>query len=342
MSGFRKDKVFIIAEAGVNHNGNLDMAYKLIDVGVEAGVDAVKFQTGQPDLLVAKWAQKAKYQEVTTGANESQLDMIKKITFDYEVFDKLKAYAEKKGVIFFSTPFELNALKYLLNLGMDIIKIPSGEITNLPLLRAIARSSASEIIVSTGMASMADIADALRVLIDAGVSKEKLTVLHCNTEYPTPYEDVNLHAMNSIMREFGVRVGYSDHTPGIEVSVAAVALGAKVIEKHFTLDRNLPGPDHKASLEPNELKELVRCIRNIEMAISGDGRKIPSPSEQKNTAIARKSIMAAKLIRKGEIFSNENLIAKRPALGVSPMRWDEFIGRPAGKDYEADELIRDE
>lgn len=337
---YQRGKVFIIAEAGVNHNGSMDMAYKLIDAAVEAGVDAVKFQTGKPEKVVAKWAVKAQYQEVTTGSGESQLDMIKKIALPNEAFADLKAYCERKNIMFFSTPFEIDALHYLMRIGMKIIKIPSGEITNLPFLREIAKYRDVEVILSTGMCEMKEVHDAVHVLKAAGVKSEHLTVLHCNTEYPTPYEDVHLKAMLSIGSELKTTIGYSDHTAGIEVSIAAVALGARVIEKHFTLDRTLPGPDHLASLEPSELKELVRTIRHVEAAISGNEIKTPSNSEKKNISIARRSIVAARNIKKGEILTSENLTCKRPATGISPMRWDEVVGTKATADYLEDDLIQ--
>ena len=330
-------KVFIIAEAGVNHNGKLDLACKLVDAAMEAGADAVKFQTFKPEKVVSKFAEKAKYQKETTDAAESQLDMIKKLDLGYEAFVELKKYCDKKGIVFLSTPFDLDSIEFLDQLGLDIFKMPSGEITNLPYLRKIG-SLNKQVIMSTGMANLKEVKEALDVLISCGTDKKDITILHCNTEYPTPFDDVNLKAMLTIKDELSMKVGYSDHTLGIEVLVAAVALGAEVIEKHFTLDKNMEGPDHRASLEPDELKAMASAIRNIEKAM-GDGIKKPSPSELKNKPIVRKSIVAAKDIRKGEAFTEENLAAKRPGTGISPMRWDEISGRIAKRDFSADELI---
>jgi len=330
-------KVFIIAEAGVNHNGKLDLAYKLVDVAVKAGADAVKFQTFKPEKVVSRFAKKARYQKETTDAAESQLDMIKKLDLGYEAFVELKKYCDKKGIVFSSTPFDSDSIEFLDQLGLDIFKIPSGEITNLPYLRKIG-SLNKQVIMSTGMADLKEVKESLDVLISCGTDREGITILHCNTEYPTPFDDVNLKAMLTIRDELSVKVGYSDHTPGIEVPVAAVALGAEVIEKHFTLDKNMEGPDHRASLEPDELKAMVSAIRNIEKAM-GDGIKRPSPSELKNKPIACKSIVAAKDIRKGEAFTEENLTVKRPGTGISPMRWDEIIWQKAERNYKADELI---
>ena len=332
-------KVIIIAEAGVNHNGDINNAKKLIDKAVEANVDYIKFQTFKTELCISKNAVKADYQiENTQNSSESQLEMVKKLELSFEQFVELEKYCQQKGVQFLSTGFDFESLEFLAGLGITIAKIPSGEITNLPYLRKIA-TLFSEVILSTGMATITEIKDAVKVLTDNGVSKDKITVLHCNTEYPTPMEDVNLKAMLHIQRELGVPVGYSDHTLGIEVPIAAVALGATVIEKHFTLDKTLPGPDHKASLEPEELKAMVKAIRNIEKAIGGSGLKEVSKSEAKNKPIARKSIVAAKKIVKGESFTIENLTVKRPGTGISPMQWDEVIGKTAKKDFEEDDLI---
>ena len=331
------NKVFIIAEAGVNHNGDINLAKKLIDKAVEAGTDAVKFQTFKTENLVSKNAKKAEYQIKNTGDNESQYEMIKKLELSSEDFIELKKYCEEKEVMFLSTPFDNESIEFLDNLGLEIFKIPSGEITNLPYLRKIGNLK-KKVILSTGMADLGEIEDALEVLINAGTKKENITVLHANTEYPTPFENVNLKAMQTIACAFDVNVGYSDHTLGIEVPIAAVAMGAKVIEKHFTLDKNLSGPDHKASLEPNELKAMVKTIRNIEVAL-GNGIKKPSKSESKNIKIARKSIVAKRDIKKGEIFSEDNLTVKRSGNGISPMRWDEIIGQVAERDYKEDELI---
>ncbi|HFU76630.1 MAG TPA: N-acetylneuraminate synthase [Arcobacter sp.] len=330
-------KVFIIAEAGVNHNGSLKLAKKLINVASEAGADAVKFQTFKTENLVSKNAQKADYQKETTNQNESQFEMIKKLELDVKSHHTLISYAKEKNIMFLSTPFELDSIKLLHTLGLEIFKIASGELTNLPYLREIGKLN-KKIILSTGMGTMDEIKSALDILITAGTKKENITVLHANTEYPTPMEDVNLNAMISIKNEFDIEVGYSDHTLGIEVDIAAVAMGASVIEKHFTLDCSMEGPDHKASLEPDELKAMVKSIRNIEMAL-GDGIKEPSPSEKKNIIVARKSIVASCDIKKGEILNKNNITTKRPADGISPMRWDEIIGSVAVKDYKKDEPI---
>jgi N,N'-diacetyllegionaminate synthase len=331
------NKTFIIAEAGVNHNGSLEMAFQLIDVAVAAGADAVKFQTFKAEKVIAVNAPKAGYQKEATGSDESQLEMVKKLELDETAHTRLYQYCQHKGIQFLSTPFELESIDLLYRLGLEIFKIPSGEITNLPYLRKLGALK-KRLIMSTGMADLGEIEDALDVLTESGTPLENITVLHCNTEYPTPVEDVNLKAMLTIGHAFGVAVGYSDHTPGIEVAVAAVALGAAVLEKHFTLDRNLPGPDHKASLEPDELKAMVQAIRNIEKAL-GNGIKRPSPSEVKNKSIARKSLVATQPIKTGELFSADNITAKRPGTGISPMRWDEVIGQVAQKNYERDDLI---
>lgn len=331
-------KTLIIAEAGVNHNGDIAKAKALIDKGAEAGVDYVKFQTFKAANLVTKQAKRAAYQDKNTQNNDSQYEMLKKLELSQAVHQELIDYCAQKGVQFLSTGFDIESLEFLAQLGITIAKVPSGEITNLPYLRKVA-SLFPEVILSTGMATIEEIKDAVKVLTDNGVNKDKITVLHCNTEYPTPMEDVNLKAMLHIQRELGVPVGYSDHTLGIEVPIAAVALGATVIEKHFTLDKTLPGPDHKASLEPEELKAMVMAIRNIEKAIGGSGLKEVSKSEAKNKPIARKSIVATKTIKKGDLFSAENLTVKRPGTGISPMQWDEVIGKTAKKDFEEDDLI---
>lgn len=332
-------KVIIIAEAGVNHNGDINNAKKLIDKAVEANVDYIKFQTFKTELCISKNAVKADYQiENTQNSSESQLEMVKKLELSFEQFVELEKYCQQKGVQFLSTGFDFESLEFLAGLGITIAKVPSGEITNLPYLRKVA-TLFPEVILSTGMATITEIKDAIKVLTDNGVSKDKIIVLHCNTEYPTPMEDVNLKAMLHIQRELGVPVGYSDHTLGIEVPIAAVALGATVIEKHFTLDKTLPGPDHKASLEPEELKAMVMAIRNVEKAIGGSGLKEVSKSEAKNKPIARKSIVATKTIKKGDLFSVENLTVKRPGTGISPMQWDNVIGKTAKKDFEEDDLI---
>jgi N,N'-diacetyllegionaminate synthase len=329
--------VLIIAEAGVNHNGDLDRARQLIDVAAEAGADLVKFQTFSADRLVTLHARKADYQTETTDAGESQHAMLRRLELTRDMHEALIAYCKSRGIQFFSTGFDPESIDLLAELGLNCFKIPSGEITNLPYLRHVGRYS-KPVILSTGMANLGEIEAALAVLEQAGTPRDRITVLHCNTEYPTPMADVNLRAMLTIRDAFGVAVGYSDHTAGIEVAIVAVALGATVIEKHFTLDRNLPGPDHKASLEPNELKAMVTAIRNIEQAL-GDGIKRPSASEAKNRQIARKSLVAAIAIRAGDVFSETNVTVKRPGTGLSPMRWDEVLGRKASRDFASDELI---
>ncbi|MFA6412699.1 MAG: N-acetylneuraminate synthase [Syntrophales bacterium] len=332
------NKTFIIAEAGVNHNGSLEMAFQLIDVAVAAGADAVKFQTFTAEKIIAADAPKAGYQKETTGSDESQLEMVKKLELDETAHVRLQQHCRHKGIQFLSAPFDLESIDLLNRLGLEIFKIPSGEITNLPYLRKLG-ALGKRLILSTGMANLGDIEAALGILAESGTPLENITVLHCNTEYPTPFEDVNLSAMLTIGNAFpGISAGYSDHTSGIEVPIAAVAMGATVIEKHFTLDRNLTGPDHKASLVPDELKAMVQAIRNIEKAL-GDGIKRPSPSEVKNKAIARKSLVAINPIKTGELFSSDNITAKRPGTGISPMRWDEVLGQAAQKDYEKDDLI---
>lgn len=328
-------KVFIIAEAGVNHNGNIELAYKLIDKAVEAGVDAIKFQTFKSEKVVSKYAPKAEYQINNTKRNETQLEMVKKLELSYEDFRNLKKYCDKKKIIFLSTPFDLDSVDFLSSLNLQIYKIPSGEITNLPYLKKVAALN-KKVLLSTGMCNLSDIEQAISILGENGT--DNITVLQCNTSYPTPMQDVNLKAINTIKQAFKVDVGYSDHTLGIEISIAAVALGAKVIEKHFTLDKNMDGPDHIASLEPAELLQLVRCIRNVEKAF-GTGIKKPSRSESKNIDIARKSIVANGNITKGEKFTEENITVKRPGNGISPMQWDNVIGRASSRDYSADELI---
>jgi len=332
-------RVIIIAEAGVNHNGDINKARRLIDKAVEAGVDYIKFQTFKTESCISKNAVKADYQiENTQNSSESQLEMVKKLELSFDQFIELEKYCNQKNIKFLSTGFDSESLTFLAQLGVTIAKIPSGEITNLRYLRQVA-CLFPEVILSTGMATIDEIKDTVKVLTDNGISKDKITILHCNTEYPTPMEDVNLKAMLHIQRELGVPVGYSDHTLGIEVPIAAVALGATVIEKHFTLDKTLPGPDHKASLEPEELKAMVMAIRNIEKAIGGSGLKEVSKSEEKNKPIARKSIVASTDIKNGDIFTPENLTVKRPGTGISPMQWDEVIGKEAKRDFQEDELI---
>lgn len=326
----------IIAEAGVNHNGSIVMAKQLIDAAAIAGVDYVKFQTFKAEKLVTKDAKQADYQQ-RNAADDSQYSMLKKLELSEAQHEELIAYCMEKGLKFLSTAFDMESVEYLHSLRLGLWKIPSGEITNYPYLKAIAQYG-KPVILSTGMCEMEDVQNAVDVLCKHGLKKEQITVLHCNTEYPTPMQDVNLKAMQEIKDAIGVKVGYSDHTQGIEVPIAAVALGAEVIEKHFTLDRTLPGPDHKASLEPNELKAMVDAIRNIEQAL-GDGRKHVSESERKNMAIARKSIVAARDINHGEMLTEDNLCVKRPGNGISPMRWEDVIGTCAKRDFKADELI---
>ncbi|BDB64737.1 N,N'-diacetyllegionaminic acid synthase [Helicobacter cinaedi] len=330
-------KVLIIAEAGVNHNGDIDIAKKLVDVAAESGADIVKFQTFKSENCVSKNAQKAEYQLQTTNKQESQLDMIKKLELDLETHNILISYCKQKNIEFLSTPFDMESVDLLHNLGLKIFKIPSGEITNLPYLRKIGKYN-KQVILSTGMANLGEIESAIAVLVDSGTKRENITLLQCNTEYPTPFADVNLKAMKSLKKAFRLPVGYSDHTPGIAIPLAAVGMGAKVIEKHFTLDKNMEGPDHKASLEPCELKAMVQGIREIELAL-GDGVKRTSESEAKNKPIARKSIVANCAIKKGEILSESNLYTKRPAGGISPMEWDKVIGTKAVRDFEPDEMI---
>lgn len=331
------NRTLIIAEAGVNHNGDLGLARQLIDAAAEAGADLVKFQTFNADRLATRTAQKASYQTQTTGSKESQHEMLRRLELTAEMHKELIAHCAARSIGFFSTGFDIESVDLLLSLGQDHFKIPSGEITNLPYLRHIGRLGKA-VILSTGMATLGEIEAAIDVLEQAGTPRIDITVLHCTTEYPTPMTEVNLRAMRSIHAAFGVAVGYSDHTPGIEVAIAAVAMGASVIEKHFTLDRNLPGPDHKASLEPRELNAMVSAIRNIEVAL-GDGIKRLTPSEARNKPIARKSLVANRAIKAGEVFSAENITAKRPGTGISPMRWDEVMGRTASRDFAADELI---
>lgn len=330
-----KINTLIIAEAGVNHNGSLELAKKLALTAKECGADIVKFQTAKLDSLVSKSAKMAKYQKENIGSDMSQRDMLKKLLLTYEEFAELSEYCKKIGIKFLSTPFDLESIAFLHDLGCDLWKVPSGEITNLPYLEKIA-STRKPVLLSTGMCDIGEVEAALEILKDKGAGD--VTVLHCTTQYPTPYEEVNLKAMLTLKKAFGCEVGYSDHTQGIEVPIAAVAMGAVVIEKHFTLDRNMEGPDHKASLEPDELSAMVKAIRNIEIAM-GNGGKKPTASEFLNAAVARKSIIARKPIKKGERFTAENLTTKRPGSGISPMRWYEVLGRPAKRDFEEDELI---
>lgn len=326
--------IYIIAEAGVNHNGSFDLACKLVDEAKKAGVDCIKFQTFKAEKLVSHSAKKAEYQKKATG-DSSQQDMLKQLELSFDQFVQLKDYCDKVGIAFLSTPFDFDSLAFLDTIEMPFWKIPSGEVTNYPYLVALAKTG-KPIVMSTGMCTMEEIGQALKVLQENGAGEIKL--LHCNTEYPTPFEDVNLTAMADIRNTFALEVGYSDHTKGIEIPVAAAALGATVIEKHFTLDKNMEGPDHKASLEPCELAEMVRTIRNIEKAL-GDGVKRPSKSEEKNKPIARKSIVAQKFIAKGETLTADNLTVKRPGEGISPMQWEKVLGTKAIRDFSPDELI---
>lgn len=329
--------VFIVAEAGVNHNGSVALAKKLIDVASNSGADAVKFQTFKAEKLVLKNIQKAEYQKKSTNPAESQFDMIKKLELDENSHQELIIYCKEKNIMFLSSPFDEDSIDLLARLELKIFKIPSGEITNLPYLRVIG-SLDKQLLLSTGMSTLKEIEAALSILINAGTAKDKITVMHANTMYPTPMEDVNLNAMITIKREFDVAVGFSDHTLGIEADIAAVAIGASVIEKHFTIDRNMEGPDHKASIEPDELKAMVTAIRNIEKAL-GSYKKKPSPSESINLDPVRKSIVAKDIIRKGEEFSINNITTRRPGTGISPMEWDKIIGTLASKNYKIGDLI---
>jgi N,N'-diacetyllegionaminate synthase len=329
--------VFIIAEAGVNHNGSIEIAKKLIDEAAIAGADAVKFQTFNSSRLVTKYAQKADYQKLNSDNNETQLRMLKRLELNESMHLKLIEHCSKREINFLSTAFDIESIKLLFELGQECFKIPSGEITNLPYLRCIGQHN-KNIILSTGMSTMNEIEDAIAVIEKSGTPRSKITILHCTTEYPAPFNEVNLLAMINIREKFGLNVGYSDHTAGIEVAIAASALGASVIEKHFTLDRNLPGPDHKASLEPAQLKLMIESIRNIEVSL-GSGVKGLSLGEMKNLKIVRKSIVTTKEIKEGELFTNENITAKRPGTGISPMRWDEVLGKKAIRNFMADELI---
>ena len=330
-------KTTIIAEAGVNHNGDIELAKKLVDVAVEAGADIVKFQTFQANQLATKHAEQATYQKHALGQSQGQLSMLEMLELRLDLHGELIDYCQKRGIEFLSTPFDLPSIEFLKSLNLKRWKIPSGEITNLPYLRQIGRQG-SPVILSTGMANIGEIDAALSVLMEAGTPRSHITVLHCTTENPATPDEVNLRAIQTIAHAFGVAVGYSDHTDGIAVPIAAVAMGATMIEKHITLDRNLPGPDHKASLEPDQFTAMVRDIRIIEGAL-GDGIKRPTPSEQANMPVARKSLVAARPICAGELFSETNLTAKRPGMGLSPMQWDQWIGRPASRDFATDELI---
>lgn len=335
-------KTIIIAEAGVNHNANPELARRMVVAAKEAGADYVKFQTAIPELVISSVAPKAEYQKAATGEEESQLEMCRKLHFPLEFYAELKDFCRNVGIGFLSTPFDIPSLHYLIELGVDFIKVPSGEITNLPFLREVARAGIPTIL-STGMSTLEEVGRAIDALEGAftdgkGINHDEITVLQCNTQYPTPYSDVNLLAMGAMGKRFGLKYGYSDHTPGIEVPIAAVALGASVIEKHFTMSRALPGPDHKASLEPAELKAMVEAIRNVESALGSDVKSV-SPSEKANIEVARRSLVAARDIKKGEFFSYDNIAVKRPGTGISPWKIDEIIGKIAPKDFPYDSLI---
>lgn len=327
--------VKIIAEAGVNHNGSLALAKQMVDAAAETGADYIKFQTFVPDKLVSRFAQKADYQKKNTGSGESQLEMLEKLALTQNDFIELNRYCRKKQTGFLSTPFDLESIDFLNTFDMDFWKLPSGEITNLPYLEKIGRTK-KPVVMSTGMSSLQEVKDAVEVLRKSGT--EEITLLHCNTQYPTPVQDVNLRAMQTLEKELHLPVGYSDHTQGIEIPIAAAAMNACVIEKHFTLDRSMEGPDHKASLEPGELKAMVQAVRNVELAL-GNGRKEPSPSERANISVVRKSIVAKCSIKKGDTFTEENLTVKRPGNGISPMHWHEMIGKQAKRDFAEDEPV---
>ncbi len=332
-----RDKTLIIAEAGVNHNGDLSLAKKLIDAAADAGADLIKFQTFNANRQVTRSAPKTNYQVQTTSTQESQYEMLSRLELSPEAHLDLLSHCKRQNIGFFSTAFDIESVELLVNLGLKIFKIPSGEITNLPYLRHIGKYG-RPVIFSTGMATLGEIEAAIEVLERSGTARNSMTALHCTTEYPTPMAEVNLLAMQTLHQAFGISVGYSDHTQGTEVAIAAVAMGASVIEKHFTLDRNLPGPDHKASLEPQELKSMVSAIRNIEIAM-GDGIKHLTPSEEKNRPLVRKSLVANRDIKMGEIFNDANITAKRPGTGISPMKWERVIGKKAIRDFKEDELI---
>lgn len=328
-------RIYIIAEAGVNHNGSLEIAKKMVDAAGKAGADAIKFQTFKAENIVTKNASRAEYQVKNTGEDTSQYYMLKKLELSYDDFRELKAYCDDSGIEFLSTPFDLESIDFLQELGIRFLKIPSGEITNFPYLRKIGQTG-MPVIMSTGMSTLEEVGEAIKVLREYG--SNEISLLHCTTEYPAPLDSVNLKAMQTMTEAFNLPVGYSDHTSGIAVSVAAVAMGAVIIEKHFTLDRNMEGPDHKASLEPDELKAMVQSIRDVEMAM-GTGEKGLSYSELKNVSVVRKSIVAKRAIRKGMLFSEDNLSVKRPGTGVNPMQWNKVIGLCAKRDYEEDEMI---
>jgi len=331
--------VFIIAEAGVNHNGSLNLAKKLIDIACSAGANAIKFQTFKAQNLATKNSQKAFYQKENTSKEETQFDMLKKLELSEKDHEELVAYCIRKKIIFLSSPFDLESINFLNGLGLKIFKIPSGEITNLPYLKRIGKLN-KKVILSTGMSNIEEIRFAIEVISSEGQDRNRITLLHCNSEYPTPFEDVNLKAMLELKKTFNLNIGYSDHTLGIEVPIAAVSMGARVIEKHFTLSREMPGPDHLASLTPNELKLMVMSIRNIERTLSGKGKKIPSKSEAKNIKVARKSIFISKRIEKGDILREEHLITLRPGDGISPMQWENIIGKRTNKTLESGDKLR--
>lgn len=330
------EHVYIIAEAGVNHNGSLELAKRMVTAAKQAGADAVKFQTFITEELVTKDAQTAQYQKENTGRQETQFEMLKRLELSYEDYKELKLVCDREGIDFLSTPFDLESIEILEKLNVDKFKIPSGEITNYPYLVRIAQTR-KPLIVSSGMCTLDEIADALKILGVHGAGK--ISLLHCTTDYPAPYEDVNLKAMEALGARFGITVGYSDHTQGIEIAIAAVALGAQIIEKHFTLDRNMEGPDHKASLEPAELEALIRAVRHVEKAL-GNAEKKPSEAEMRNKEIVRKSIVAKRDIKAGETFSGDNLVTKRPGTGISPMLWETVIGQKAKYNFKKDEQIR--
>lgn len=337
----KKGAVIVIAEAGVNHNGDIKLAKKLIWEAANAGADYVKFQSFVAEKNISKKASKARYQKESTGEDETQLEMVKKLELSHEQHFEIYKECLKAGVGFLSTPFDTESLELLMKIDLPILKIASGEVTNLPLLREFGYKYSRldrKVLLSTGMSNLAEVKEAVTILVDSGIKLENLVVLHCTTEYPAPYNEINLRAMATISENLGVTIGYSDHSQGIEVPIAAVAMGATVIEKHFTLDRNMSGPDHNASLEPSELRLMIASIRNIESAL-GDGIKKASKSELENIKVARKSIVASKKISKGECFSEGNLATKRPGTGISPMEWDKVIGAVADRDYEEDELI---
>lgn len=335
-----KNRTFIIAEAGVNHNGSMELAKKLIDAAVEANVDAVKFQTFIAENVISQHATKAAYQKENTGNEETQLEMVKKLQLSFNDFIELQKYCNSKGIMFLSTPFDLDSIDFLATLKINIWKIPSGEITNLPYLKKIAYLN-EKVILSTGMCTLEEIEVAINILISNGTLKENITILHCNTEYPTPMKDVNLKAMLTIQNTFDINVGYSDHTLGIELPIAAVTMGAQVIEKHFTLDKTMNGPDHIASLDPTELKAMVKAIRNIEQAL-GDGIKKPSNSEEKNINVIRKSLYFNTNITAGKILHDDDFIALRPGIGISPMEIDQFIGKKLINDVKKYDLVKAE